>query len=472
MAEKNGAANRSSVAAAVAMAFFASVAIAPANESTLRVGAAKVDVTNVSALPPATTKYDHERANVRAIVLDNGAARAALISVPGSEFDWPSISKQVASELNCPPEYIVVSATHAHSYRAPRSQPQPSPDPLTLAVMDAVHQAKGTLQPALMGFGTGKSYLNVNRDTIDPETRKWTQYSNPDAPSDNTVAVLMFVKPTGEPIAVYVNYSMHPINAYALDVTSGDFPEAMSRYVEKAFGDNVIVAFSLGAAGDQNPLYLRPSTNAMASRSGNKISGYEMNREAAEGPLRVLNQAGKPVITKPADPRVLDELFRFIESEGQILGEEVIRVMTWTKKTTGEVRIGGAQKVAACPGRRRTNGDKMDPNTREGIEGVYVDAPPVEIPIGVLGIGTVALAAIGEEPYSLIGQKAKMEAPLTNTVVVSLANARGNTGYIPDDASFGHLTFQVLNSALKPGCAETSIVNAIQELESQYLNKR
>jgi neutral ceramidase len=41
--------------------------------------------------------------------------------------------------------------------------------------------------------------------------------------------------------------------------------------------------------------------------------------------------------------------------------------------------------------------------------------------------------------------------------MVTLANGRANSGYIPDDASFGAYTFQVLSSHLKPGCAEGAI---------------
>jgi neutral ceramidase len=240
----------------------------------------------------------------------------------------------------------------------------------------------------------------------------------------------------------------------------------MSRYVHKAFGDNAIVAFTQGTSGDQNPLYLRPSNNAMASRVGNKITGFEGNREASEGPLRMPNNNAKPV-----DPKVLDAMFRFIESEGQLLGEEVIRVMTWTKKMTSEVRIGGAQKTVSCPGRKRTNGDAMDPATREGIAGTYVDAPPVKLQIGILGIGTVALASIDGEVYSQIGSEVKDAAPLKHTVFVTSANGRG-PGYIPDDASYGHLTFQSLNTALKPGCAGPTIVDTIADLETQYMNKQ
>ena len=54
--------------------------------------------------------------------------------------------------------------------------------------MDAVRQARASLQPARVGFGTGLSYLNVNRDTVSDETHLWTQAGNPDGPSDKTVA--------------------------------------------------------------------------------------------------------------------------------------------------------------------------------------------------------------------------------------------------------------------------------------------
>ena len=218
-----------------------------AAQSALRVGAAKVDVTRWSSLPPVTPKYEHQRVNVRAIVIDNGATRAALISIPGSNFDWPAISKQVAAELNCPVDHILVSATHSHSYNTARIDPKSAtPDPLTQAAIEAVKQAKTKLQPARMGFGTGKAYLNVNRDTIMPETRKWGQCSNLDAPSDKTVSVIKFVSPSGELIAAYTSYEMHPINAYAVNITSGDFPEAMSRYVEKAFAEKAIVRIDFG----------------------------------------------------------------------------------------------------------------------------------------------------------------------------------------------------------------------------------
>jgi neutral ceramidase len=310
------------------------------------------------------------------------------------------------------------------------------------AMAQAVHEAKGKLQPAAMAFGTGMAYLNVNRDAIQPVTHLWTQAPNLLAASDKTVAVLKSQMPSGEPIGVYVNYAMHPINGYLSNFTSADFAGAMSRYVEQAYDDKAVVIFSQRASGDQNPLYMRPSTNGMASRSGVPITGNVLVRESVEGPLR-----DGPVEGKPMDPKIRDRLERWMESEGQVLGEKVIRVMTNSTRMEQDVRIWGSQTVVNCPGRKRTD------QGREGMAATYVDADPVPIRLGVLGIGDVALTSVDAEVYTLISQRLKHQSPMANTVMVTLANGAAPSGYIPDDASFSHNSFQVLGSRLKLGCA-------------------
>ena len=55
--------------------------------------------------------------------------------------------------------------------------------------------------------------LNVNRDAIDAETRRWTQAPNREAYSDKTVAVLRFESLSGVPIAAYINYAMYRVTA-------------------------------------------------------------------------------------------------------------------------------------------------------------------------------------------------------------------------------------------------------------------
>ena len=75
-----------------------------------------------------------------------------------------------------------------------------------------------------------------------------------------------------------------------------------------------------------------------------------------------------------------------------------------------------------------------------------------------------ALTSVDAEIYSPIGLRLKRESPMANTVLVTLANGRADSGYIPNDTAFGALTFQVLGSNLKPGCAETAIVSGLLDL--------
>jgi neutral ceramidase len=435
-------------------------------QGTLRVGAARVDITPpADPAHPPSGKYAHEKLYVRAIVLDNGWARAALIAADQggiSEVIWQAASKQIADELNCPVANILMSATHTHSGWGPggfpsmrglRPDPNAPPPPIVGQILEATRQAKANLQPARVGFGTGKSYLNVNRDAIDSDSHLWTQAPNLEGPSDKTVAVVEFLAASGQPTAVYMDYAMHPVNGFLAGITSADFAGAASRYVEQAFDDKMVAVFVQGASGDQNPLYLRAGTNAMASQSGVPVTGYVMTREPIEAPIR----DGK-VKTSPVDPKVEEVLERVMDSEGILLGEEVIRVMTNVKQLHAAPTIAAAQKTVTCPGRKRTD------SGREGMAGTYEDGDPVNIRLGVIRIANIEVTSVDAEIYSPIAQRLKRESPMANTFMVTLANGAANSGYVPNDTAFGAQTFQVLGSRLKPGCAETAIVNGLLEL--------
>jgi neutral ceramidase len=158
--------------------------------------------------------------SVRSLPIANqNATKAALIGADQGglpEGVWEAASKQIATELNCPVENIVMSATHTHSGWGPRGFPgmrelRPDaganhpPPPIVGQILDAVRQAKAKLQAARVGYGSGKSCLNVNRDAVDGESHLWTQAPNLEGPSDKTVAVIEFLAAGGEPIAVYMN---------------------------------------------------------------------------------------------------------------------------------------------------------------------------------------------------------------------------------------------------------------------------
>ena len=131
---------------------------------------------------------------------------------------WQAVSKQVESELGIPATNILLTATHTHS--APGQQ-GPA---YTQKIVESVRLAKQRAVPARVGYGTGVSYINVNRNIIDPKTKRWWEGPNYEGPSDKTVAVIKFENLAGEPIAVYYNYAMHGVTVGQLDLVSADAP--------------------------------------------------------------------------------------------------------------------------------------------------------------------------------------------------------------------------------------------------------
>jgi hypothetical protein len=303
-----------------------------------------------------------------------------------------------------------------------------------------------------VGYGTGLSYINVNRQIIDPDTHRWWEGPNREGPSDKTVAVLAFENLAGEPIAVYYNYAVHAVVAGQLDQVSGDVPGAASRYVEESFGDQVVALWSSGAAGDQNPVYYQQTYDLREIRVREYASrGIDISNAMPPGGTGL--DRDDPVVA-----RLMDQQRRMVESMGQFLGEEVLHVMRGMGRKGTDVALQGRVSTIQCPGRERLD------EGRAGVAGEYRESDPVEIRLGLLRIGDVMIGAVNAEVFNPIAQRLKAESPYKATMMATLTNGSSRSGYIPDDASYGKYTFEVLSSRLQPGCAETAIVNGLLDL--------
>jgi hypothetical protein len=138
-----------------------------------------------------------------------------------------------------------------------------------------------------------------------------------------------------------------------------------------------------------------------------------------------------------------------------MIGSSAVRVMRESIEPVGHARIWAGQETVSCPGRVRL--DAANP-ARENVFPGYKDGPDVNLKIGLLRLGDINFVTVNGEVYSEIGMRLTAEAPANNTVVVTLANGSANAGYIYADKAYSHLTFQVIGSRLKPGCAEGKIV--------------
>jgi neutral ceramidase len=427
--------------------------VIPQTAGTLRAGAAKVDITPPAGAAVPMSGYAgrqegfkgiHDRIYARAIVISDGVRHAALVSweligVPNAV--WEQLSDRIAKETGIQPEYLLLTAVHNHSAPAPigmygATSPQSAGYTTQLldATVEAVKQAKANLQPARMGIGTAAANVNINRREYSAE-RGWTLGYNPAGPSDKTVTVLRFDALSGKPIALFINYSVHVVvmgpENYQI---SGDLAGATSRYVENyykrkpeeaprsdagpairlspdAATDSVVALWTSGAAGDQNPVSLARGSD-----------------------------------------------FTMVDALGKMLGEQAVRAAA-AVQTTDSARIWGKQQVVTCPGRR------VEPGSRARKVFTWTDAEPVTIRLGLLMINDVALAGVSGEVMTMIHTHLAKVSPAGRTIMVTHAN--GSSGYIPDDAAFEQVSYEIESSRLKPGCAEKAIVNGFVSLMGQ-----
>src|SRR5678810_266944 len=420
-----------------------------AQQPALKAGAAQVDIALAESELPRDYEGILDHLYARAIVLDSGGTAAALISLDAggvSDQIWQQATRQVESELAIPAKNVLITATHTHS--APNQQAAR----LVPKIVEAVKLAKQRLAPARIGYGAGISYINVNRNIIDPQTKRWWEGPNYDGPSDKTVAVIKFETLTGDPIAVYYNYAMHGAAAGQLDLVSGDAPGTTSKYIEDTFDGKIVALWSSGASGDQNPIYYQQTYDLREIRIKEYASrGIDISNSMPPGG-QGLNKKDPKVV------KLMNQQKQMIVSMGQFLGEEVMHVMRGMERLETSVQIDGRQKTVQCPGRDRTD------TGRAGFAGTYKDAAPVDIRLGLLRVGDIAIGAVNAEVFNLIAQRLKKESPYARTMMATLTNASANSGYIPNDAAFGMYTFEVVSSRLQPGCAETAIVNGILDL--------
>jgi hypothetical protein len=418
----------------------------------LRVGAARVDITPAEDSLPQNYLGILDRIHSRAIVIDDGASTAALISVDAGAVPdtiWQAVTAELERELDIPVTHVMITATHTHSV------PRQEADDYVGKIVESVRLAAERLEPARVGYGTGVSYINVNRNIIDPETRRWWEGPNYAGPSDKTVAVIRFDDLNGAPIAVYYNYAMHAVAVGQLDLVSGDAPGATSKYIEDSFGDGIVALWSSGAAGDQNPLYFQQTYDLREIRIEEYASrGVDISNSMPPGGQGLDR-------SDPEVQRLMDQQKQMILSMGQFLGEEVKHVMRGISRMDSDPIIDGLHRTVTCPGRNRLD------QGRAGYAGEYEDAGPVDIRLGLLSLGDIRIGAVNAEVFNPIAQRLKQESPYARTMLATLTNGSARSGYIPHDAGYGMYTFEVLSSRLLPGCAESAIVNGILDLMTE-----
>ena len=291
--------NNPALARAFSAFLFLLLLAAPAWCTNLRAGIAKVDITPPLGIPmwgysnrkgPATGTFDPLCARV--LVLEAGTTRLALISVDLGRPFGPASLRWLREETRNEVSYVVVAASHTHSGPTildeyPNGVPEWETTALT-KIAKAISEARSQLTDARIGVGYGFTLIGHNRLRVNGDgSVSWFERNRtqiPTAPVDGTVSVLRVDTTAGEPLAILVNYACHPVVFGSDNLQySADYPYAMAKTVEEAFGRRPLCFFLQGAPGDINPYFavtpLEEDAIGVRDRTGQML-GHEVVRIA------------------------------------------------------------------------------------------------------------------------------------------------------------------------------------------------
>ncbi|MBQ4194418.1 MAG: neutral/alkaline non-lysosomal ceramidase N-terminal domain-containing protein [Clostridia bacterium] len=202
----------------------------------------------------------HDRLAVTAAAFSDGETTAVLVTADVCEIQTAlsdEIRKKAGEAAGIPRQNILLSATHTHS--APNvtgmegwgDVDRPYVDAVFLpAIVQAVKEAVGRLEPAVLGIAETESRVGVNRREL--KRGGYVNFGqNPWGPFDPTMTVIAVKSADGRGLLNLVHYGCHGTAAGCNHEISRDWSGMMVDRMERETG--VMTAYWQGACGDTGP---------------------------------------------------------------------------------------------------------------------------------------------------------------------------------------------------------------------------
>jgi hypothetical protein len=411
--------------------------------SSLYAGAARVDITPRRPIPkggfrlgPNAPHASLDPLLARALVLKAGGRTVALVAVDlliVSAAMTDAVRKRALAEAGVPEDNLLLGASHTHSgpdlfpfmfEGATAEDVQWTVD----RIAEAVRRAAADLHPARLGVGRGHlPQLGVNR-------------RDPSLPMDPEVGVFRVDREDGEPVALVVNYAVHPIMVGPTNpFYSADLPGFAMAQLEHAYGEDRCVALFLqGAAGDINPTRFpfegrRQIVPQEYSMAGARMGDYDRD-------IRPLLQGRDWDWGKPTDLR----------RAGRLLAGEVMRVSEQIVPVE-EARLAARRRSVELPLRSRTERIAYVGFTH-GTPALYdywVNQDMVRTEVQTLRVGPAVIVALPGEPFVELGLELKaLGTPKSPVFVVGYAN--DDIRYVLTPAAYDEGRYEVNACVLRP----------------------
>ena len=379
--------------------------------------------------------YIHDELHARAVVLDDGKTRLALVladscMLPRKIHD--DAKEMIRERTGLARDRVLIAATHSHSCGTATPVFQSDPDPeyqrfLTRRLAEAVVRATVNLRPARVGWGVGRVPQHVfnRRWKLRPGTMPLNPFGgrddkvkmNPPAgspdliepagPTDDQVWILSLEGEDGRPIALVANYSLHYVGGTGSGHVSADYFGMFADRIRELLGADrldppFVGILSNGTSGDINNIDFR--------RARKRRQPYEQMRLVANDVAAEAMRVYKSIEHK--ESARLDGRQSEIKLGVRLPDDaDLERARGILSRATGPNLRGYAEVYAR--------------------ETVFLSEYPREVAVVLqaLRIGDLAIGAIPCEVFVEIGLDLKRRSPFPATFTIELAN--GYNGYLP-----------------------------------------
>ncbi len=387
----------------------------------------------------------HDPLYARALVVDDGESRAALVvcDLLGLDVAFAArLRREIGVAVGAAPERVMVACTHTHAGPATLFLHQCGDvdshyvATLPAKLRDAAVSAAAALRPVRVAVGQGTvPAAALNR-------------RGEETPPDTALGVALLVGDDDVPIVTAITYGCHPVTLGADNRRiSADYPGVTVRAVAEALGGTAI--FLTGASGDVNPT--RRGTFDAVDRLGRALAdevvrvAHGLEPQAPSG-LTVLREVvALPLMEPPGVPALAELLASYREDlrEAETAGKPVrVRV--------ARAMVGWAERLVA-------------------LAAAGTVPASVEVEIQAIALGPWVLVGVPCEIFSILGSRIKAAGGGRAVFLVGYAN--GDVGYLPDAAAHATGGYEVVDAykyydapaALAPAAAEL-VVDAGQRL--------
>jgi hypothetical protein len=291
-----------------------------ANAAEFRVGIAVRVVTPDPLLPVSGGVGPSHQTNrkegdltVRALVLEQGQTRVAIVSADFLGFPGVLADKVRAEVKGIPPQNILIGATHTHSapdcYGFPDGKGGTAMDPkyvesVCVRMAEAINEAASKVKPAKLKIATGEARGKI----------AYNYYA--DQLYDPRCSVIQALDESGKPLATLVNYAIHPeVLGSDRGICSPDLVGPLyGRLAEKGAGVGIFMNSAQGGmvtADTRRDGGTEANTWEECNRIGRLLADEALRivAQAAEQSAPMLHCAARP-LTFPVDSPLMRALLK------------------------------------------------------------------------------------------------------------------------------------------------------------------